>query len=48
VVHTLTSRRPRTRYRVAAGVKRLLFMRRVLPHRVLDLMVMRTIGLRSA
>jgi hypothetical protein len=31
VVHTLTSRRPRTRYPVAAGAKRLLFMRGVLP-----------------
>lgn len=28
--------------------KRLLFMRRVLPDRVLDRMVMRTVGLRSA
>jgi hypothetical protein len=41
VVHTLTSRRPRTRYPVAAGTKRLLFMRRVLPDRVLDRMVTR-------
>jgi hypothetical protein len=48
VVHSLTNRRPRTRYPVAAGVKRLLFMRRVLPHRVLDRMMMRTVGLRSA
>jgi hypothetical protein len=48
VVHTLTSRRPRTRYPVAAGAKRLLFMRRALPDRVLDRMVMRTVGLRSA
>jgi hypothetical protein len=47
-VHTLTSRRPRTRYPVAAGAKRLLFVRRVLPDRVLDEMVMRTVGLRSA
>jgi hypothetical protein len=48
LVHTLTSRRPRTRYPVGAGAKRLLFMRRVLPERVLDRMVMRTVGLRSA
>ena len=48
VVHTLTSRRPRTRYPAAAGAKRLLFMRRVLPDRVRDRMVMRTVGLRSA
>ena len=30
------------------GAKRLLFMRRVLPDRLLDRMVMRTVGLRYA
>ena len=44
----VTSRRPRTRYPVAAGAKRLLFMRRVRPDWLLDRMVMRTVGLRSA
>jgi NAD(P)-dependent dehydrogenase (short-subunit alcohol dehydrogenase family) len=47
VVHALTSRRPRTRYPVAAGARRLLFMRRVLPDRVFDRMVLRTVGIRS-
>jgi hypothetical protein len=52
VVHTLTSRRPRTRYPVASGAERLLFMRGVLHDRVLDRIVMRdgrpAVGLRSA
>lgn len=47
-LRALTSRRPRTRYPAAAGAKRLLFMRRVPPDRVLDRMVILTGGLRSA
>jgi NAD(P)-dependent dehydrogenase (short-subunit alcohol dehydrogenase family) len=47
VVHALTSRRPRTRYPVAAGARRLLFLRRVLPDRVFDRVVMKATGVRG-
>ena len=48
VVHALTSRRPRMRYPVAAGARRLLFIRRILPDRLVDRMVLRAVGIGSA
>ncbi len=44
VAHALTSRRPRTRYPVGAGAKRMLFLRRILPDRLTDRMLQRTFG----
>ena len=46
-VHALTSRRPRTRYAVAAGAKRMIFFRRVLPDRWTDRMLNRTLKVRA-
>ncbi len=48
IVHALTSRWPRVRYPVAAGARRLLFMRRILPDRLVDRMVLRAVGIGSA
>jgi NAD(P)-dependent dehydrogenase (short-subunit alcohol dehydrogenase family) len=45
VVHALTSRRPKVRYPVGAGAKRMLFLRRVLPDRMVDHMVLKAVGL---
>jgi NAD(P)-dependent dehydrogenase (short-subunit alcohol dehydrogenase family) len=45
VLHALTSRRPRTRYPSGAGAKRMLFMRRLLPDRRFDRIVLRASGL---
>jgi hypothetical protein len=46
VVHALTSPRPRTRYPVGAGAKRILSLSRVLPDRWVDRLILRTTGLR--
>jgi NAD(P)-dependent dehydrogenase (short-subunit alcohol dehydrogenase family) len=48
VVHALTSPRPRTRYPVGAGARRLLLLRRVLPDRWMDRLFLRAIGVRPA
>lgn len=45
VLHALTSKRPRTRYPSGAGAKPMLFMRRMLPDRQFDRIVLRTGGL---
>lgn len=45
VVHALTSDTPRTRYPSGAGARRMLFMRRVLPDRRFDRIVLRASGL---
>jgi NAD(P)-dependent dehydrogenase (short-subunit alcohol dehydrogenase family) len=45
IAHALTSRRPRTRYAVGIGARRLLTMRRMLPDRWMDRMILRTLGL---
>jgi hypothetical protein len=45
VLHALTSAKPRTRYPSGAGAKRLLFMRRVLPDRPFDRIILRAGGL---
>ncbi|MDY6999094.1 MAG: SDR family NAD(P)-dependent oxidoreductase [Actinomycetota bacterium] len=45
ILHALTSRRPRTRYAAGAGSARLLFLRRVLPDRWFDRIILRTTGL---
>lgn len=48
VAHALTSRRPRTRYPVGAGARRLLLLRRLLSDRVYDRMITRVAGLNAA
>ena len=45
VLHALTSKRPRTRYPSGAGARRLLLMRRILPDRLFDRMILRVAGL---
>ena len=45
VAHALTSRRPRTRYAVGAGAKRLVLLSRVLPDRLMDRLLLRAVGL---
>jgi NAD(P)-dependent dehydrogenase (short-subunit alcohol dehydrogenase family) len=45
VLHALTSARPRTRYPSGAGAKRMLFIRRILPDRRFDRIVLRASGL---
>jgi NAD(P)-dependent dehydrogenase (short-subunit alcohol dehydrogenase family) len=45
VLHALTSAKPRTRYPSGAGAKRMLFMRRILPDRRFDRIVLRAGGL---
>ncbi len=45
VLHALTSARPRTRYPSGAGAKRMLFMRRILPDRRFDRIILRAGGL---
>ncbi len=45
VLHALTSKRPRTRYPAGVGAKRLLLMRRILPDRLFDRMILRVAGL---
>jgi NAD(P)-dependent dehydrogenase (short-subunit alcohol dehydrogenase family) len=45
VLHALTSKKPRTRYPSGAGAKRLLFMRRILPDRQFDRIILRAAGL---
>jgi NAD(P)-dependent dehydrogenase (short-subunit alcohol dehydrogenase family) len=45
VLHALTSKRPLTRYPSGAGAKRLLFMRRILPDRQFDRIILRAGGL---
>jgi NAD(P)-dependent dehydrogenase (short-subunit alcohol dehydrogenase family) len=45
VLHALTSNRPRTRYPSGAGAKRMLFMRRLLPDRRFDRIILRAGGL---
>jgi NAD(P)-dependent dehydrogenase (short-subunit alcohol dehydrogenase family) len=48
VLHALTSRKPRTRYPVGAGAKRLLRLRWLLSDRQFDRVVLRVTGLGSA
>jgi NAD(P)-dependent dehydrogenase (short-subunit alcohol dehydrogenase family) len=48
VQHALTARRPRTRYRVGVDAKLFRFLTRVLPDRVMDAFVLRTIGISRA
>jgi hypothetical protein len=45
VLHALTSKKPRTRYPAGAGAKRMLFMRRILPDRQFDRIILRAGGL---
>jgi NAD(P)-dependent dehydrogenase (short-subunit alcohol dehydrogenase family) len=45
VLHALTSAKPRTRYPSGAGAKRMLFMRRILPDRRFDRVMLRAAGL---
>ena len=45
VLHALTSKKPRTRYPSGAGAKRMLFMRRILPDRQFDRIILRAAGL---
>jgi NAD(P)-dependent dehydrogenase (short-subunit alcohol dehydrogenase family) len=45
VVHALTSDRPHTRYPAGTGAKRMLFMRRMLPDRRFDRIILRAGGL---
>lgn len=45
VLHALTSAEPRTRYPSGAGAKRMLFMRRILPDRRFDRIILRACGL---
>jgi NAD(P)-dependent dehydrogenase (short-subunit alcohol dehydrogenase family) len=45
VLHALTSAKPRTRYPSGAGAKRMLVMRRILPDRRFDQVMMRAAGL---
>jgi NAD(P)-dependent dehydrogenase (short-subunit alcohol dehydrogenase family) len=45
VMHALTSRRPRTRYPSGAGASRLLLMRRILPDRRFDRIILHAGGL---
>ena len=45
VLHALTSKKPRTRYPSGAGAKRMLFMRRILPDRRFDRIILRAGGL---
>ena len=47
VLHALTAKTPRTRYPSGTGAKRMLFMRRVLPDRQIDNMILRTGGLKG-
>jgi len=45
VLHAMTSAKPRTRYPSGAGAKRMLFMRRILPDRRFDRIILRAGGL---
>ena len=46
VLHALTGKKPRTRYPAGAGAKkRMLFMRRILPDRQFDRIILRAGGL---
>ena len=45
VLHALTSVKPRTRYPSGVGAKRMLFMRRLLPDRRFDRIILRAGGL---
>ena len=45
VLRALTSKRPRTRYPSGVGAKRLLLMRRILPDRLFDRVILRVAGL---
>ena len=45
VLHALTSEKPRTRYPVGVGAKRMLFMRRLLPDRRFDRIILHAGGL---
>jgi NAD(P)-dependent dehydrogenase (short-subunit alcohol dehydrogenase family) len=45
VLHALTSKKPRTRYPSGAGAKSMLFMRRILPDRQFDRIILRAGGL---
>jgi NAD(P)-dependent dehydrogenase (short-subunit alcohol dehydrogenase family) len=45
VLHALTSKKPRTRYPSGSGAQRMLFMRRLLPDRQFDRIVLRAGGL---
>jgi NAD(P)-dependent dehydrogenase (short-subunit alcohol dehydrogenase family) len=45
VLHALTSKRPHTRYPSGEGAKRMLFLRRILPDRLFDRIILRAAGL---
>jgi NAD(P)-dependent dehydrogenase (short-subunit alcohol dehydrogenase family) len=45
VLHALTSKKPHTRYPAGAGAKRMLLMRRILPDRQFDRIMLRAAGL---
>ncbi len=45
ILHALTSEQPHTRYPAGAGAKRMLFMRRILPDRQFDKIILRAGGL---
>jgi hypothetical protein len=45
VLHALTSTSPHTRYPSGAGANRMLFMRRILPDRRFDRIILRAGGL---
>jgi NAD(P)-dependent dehydrogenase (short-subunit alcohol dehydrogenase family) len=47
ILRALTSKTPRTRYPAGAGAKRMLFMRRVLPDRQFDRIILRAGGLKG-
>lgn len=47
VLHALTSKKPRTRYPSGAGARQMLFMRRILPDRRFDRLILRTAGLKG-
>jgi hypothetical protein len=47
VHHALTAGRPRLRYPVGAEARRLVTLPRFLPERLLDLLRLRTLGLRT-
>jgi hypothetical protein len=47
VHHALTSRRPKTRYAIGAGAKRVLLMRRLLTDRSVDRLILKMTGIAS-
>jgi hypothetical protein len=45
VLHALTSDKPRTRYPAGEGAKRILLLRRILPDRRFDKVILKAAGL---